>query len=302
MAGEEQERFEDYLELEHYIEQLQKESTAQLPQDLTPEQARIYRMATQFHSATPHADQPRPEFVSSLYGNLRQLQQQSQGESAESVASPVVNLPQQEQPEIETTEASPTESAPPAPEVPQPQAMPRRAHFVSRRSLLTGGAVAAASLAIGTGIGASLHITQPETSKPTQTPSPYETRWLIPEGSAAVPTTWHLVTTVAKLGSNAIQFTTGALTGYVILKDQSSGDVERDTIQVIAFLAACTHMGCTVQWHNSDRCFHCPCHGGMFTEYGTPDPESAVRYLTPLPRLRVKIEHDNVYVEVPNTK
>ena len=59
-------------------------------------------------------------------------------------------------------------------------------------------------------------------------------------------------------------------------------------------------MGCIVQWQDSDRKFHCPCHGGLFTEYGTVDNgPSPVRYLSSLPRLNTKVENGNVYVEVP---
>ncbi len=41
MSGEDQERFEDYLELELYIEELQAGHAAQPPGELTPAQARI---------------------------------------------------------------------------------------------------------------------------------------------------------------------------------------------------------------------------------------------------------------------
>ena len=53
MAGEDQERFEDYLELEHYIEELQAGHVAHPPDELTPSKARIYRMAALFRSVVP---------------------------------------------------------------------------------------------------------------------------------------------------------------------------------------------------------------------------------------------------------
>ena len=59
MPGEDQERFEDYLELEHYIEELQAGHVAHPPRDLTLEKANIYRMAALFRSASPEEVEPR---------------------------------------------------------------------------------------------------------------------------------------------------------------------------------------------------------------------------------------------------
>src|SRR5712691_745888 len=65
-----QERFEDYLELEHFIEELQAGHAAHPPGDLSPGKARIYRMAALFRSATPEEAEPRPEFVAELQARL----------------------------------------------------------------------------------------------------------------------------------------------------------------------------------------------------------------------------------------
>ncbi len=125
MAGEDQERFEDYLELERYIEDLQAGRVAHPPEGLTPDQARIYRMATLFHAASIEEAGPRPEFVAGLQAKLEQVQEEkTKG--------------------VSTTKSRPFFSK-------RPQTGPH----VSRRALLTGGAaaaVAAASLSIGVGI------------------------------------------------------------------------------------------------------------------------------------------------------
>ena len=69
---------------------------------------------------------------------------------------------------------------------------------------------------------------------------------------------------------------------------------------IIALSAACTHMGCIVQWHISDRKFHCPCHGALFTADGAVDKHSALlRSLSPLPRLETRLEQGSIYVKVP---
>ena len=82
MSGEDQERFEDYLELEHYIEELQAGRVAHPPAELTPSQASIYRMAALFRSSSPEANEPRPEFAAELRARLEQeLQQTPKDES-----------------------------------------------------------------------------------------------------------------------------------------------------------------------------------------------------------------------------
>jgi Rieske Fe-S protein len=282
MSGEDQERFEDYLELERYIEDMQEERSAHLPPSLTPEQARLYRMAALLHSASSSNQELRPEFVASLYARLQAAQKgeaepENENETERKLDEPdIAAMSTRKQRRV---------------------SQPRRIIPVSRRALLSGGAVAAASLVAGTGLGMAVQSVRGHNSSGSQPlpPSRYgiQPGWLLPEGAS--DTVWHYVTTMAQLGNQALQFTTEALTGYVILNidgPQSQG-------KVVAFSAACTHMGCTVQWQGNDRCFQCPCHGGLFTEYGIPDTNSPMPYLTALPRLRVKIENDKVYVEVP---
>src|SRR5947209_18003600 len=89
MSGEDQERFEDYLEPEHHIEELQAGRVAHPPAELTPSQASIYRMAALFRSSLPEANEPRPEFAAELLARLEQeLQQPSR-------ANPAPHVPKQ---------------------------------------------------------------------------------------------------------------------------------------------------------------------------------------------------------------
>jgi nitrite reductase/ring-hydroxylating ferredoxin subunit len=261
MSGEihqdqDQERFEDYLELEHFIEELQAGHTAHPPSELTPSKARIYRMAALFRSASPDEATPRPEFAAELHAKLEQE----------------VRRPPR-------TNRLPFNSR-------KPQAQPR----VSRRALIAGGAAAATFLAAGMGID---RVMQQNASGGPQTGQ--QGPWagdLVPSNIA---TTWLLVTTLAELGDKAVRFTTDSIVGYVVRND---GD-DPSKGEVVAMSAACTHMGCIVQWQDADHKFHCPCHGGLFTEYGKIDKNSPMPYLTPLPRLETKVVDDKVYVKVP---
>lgn len=256
------ERFEDYLELEHFIEELQAGHSAHPPAELTPDKAQIYRMAALFRSASPDEVTPRPEFASELQARLEQELQQP----AKTRHFPFISK--------------------------KPQAKPR----VSRRALLAGGAAAvAASLALGAGIE---HMA--EQAPQPATGGSVAGQWSTPIVPSDVASIWYPVASLAELGDRAIRFTTDSLVGYVIRNDGDSGESVKD-VPVIALSAACTHMGCIVQWQASDRKYHCPCHGGLFTEYGKPDKSSSILYLTSLPRLDVKIENDKIYVRVPGT-
>jgi nitrite reductase/ring-hydroxylating ferredoxin subunit len=253
-----QERFEDYLELEHFIEELQAGHAAHPPGELTPEKARIYRMAALFRSASPDDVAPRPEFAAELQARLEQEVQQP----PKTWHLPFISK--------------------------KPQTKPR----VSRRALLAGGAAAvAASLTLGAGIE---HLVEQTTQTPTGSGSTWTTP-IVPQGVAS---TWLLVTTLAELGDSAMRFATDSIVGYIIRNDGDKGEALNEG-PVIAMSAACTHMGCIVQWQDSEQKFHCPCHGGLFTEYGKPENSSPVRYLTQLPRLDTKIEDGKVFVRVP---
>ncbi len=76
MSREDQERFEDYLELETFIEKLQAGHVAHPPRELTLIQARIYLIAVLFHSTSPKASGLRKAFANALQIALKQELQQ----------------------------------------------------------------------------------------------------------------------------------------------------------------------------------------------------------------------------------
>ena len=276
MAGEDQERFEDYLELERFIEDLQAGRASHAPEGLTPDQARIYRMATLFHAASIEEDAPRPEFVAELQAKLEQVQEETARGVSTRKAFPFFSRKSHTQPRV------------------------------SRRALLTSGAaaaVAAASLSVGVGISHAVDTQEADKLRgqlgAAKSQLDAATQWgnenLIGDG---IDTVWMPVTTLDKLNDTPVSFNLGGVVGYVIRNDGDSGDPSDG--KVVAVSAACTHMGCIVQWQAADKKYHCPCHGGTFTEYGRTDKNSRMNYLKPLPRLQVNIDPDGtIKVLVP---
>ena len=61
------------------------------------------------------------------------------------------------------------------------------------------------------------------------------------------------------------------------------------------FSATCTHLGCSVNWHDDNSEFVCPCHGGRYAADGTvvagPPPAS-------LPRMTTRVENEELIVEL----
>lgn len=287
MTDEDQERFEDYIALESYIEALQAGNIAHPPTNLTREQARIYHMAILFNTSTNEQAEPRPEFVEQLKTQLLEANQQSQTPQPE----PIQSQQASEQP-------IPMEEATESPTI--HRGTPTMAHFFSRRGLLTGGAIAAASLLMGTGIGYEIEQEQQpaQTSLPPPASNPGATSQPL-QISQDRPTKWHFVTTLADLGNTAVRFTSDSIIGYVI-RTTSATDANKSEDTVIALSAACTHMGCLVQWSKTERQFACPCHGALFDAHGTQKRTGYPYALSPLPSLTTKIEQGKVYVEVPS--
>jgi Rieske Fe-S protein len=316
MSDEVQESFEDYLELEQFIEQLRLQRPAPPPANLTPQQTHTYGMAKLFHTASQPVADPRPEFKAQLYQRLRtQLSAEEQLPFPSQSHTAVTELQGTQLPAKSSdadhigkgtgTGPVPTPPVPPqgsrqlrniysSNQVPQPAQLPsthpestnvqkRKRRGLSRRTLFTGGTVAASLLA-GAGIESAIeHSSEPQPN-------------LYPHIQG---NTWHTVASVEQLGQGPIRFATDTITGYVIRQTAEVADTT-PTEQIIAFSAACTHLGCIVQWQEDKRQFPCPCHGRTFDATGEPinTGNSQSHYIS-LPRLETKIENGNIYVKLP---
>lgn len=67
----------------------------------------------------------------------------------------------------------------------------------------------------------------------------------------------------------------------------------------IALWQKCTHLGCSVPWVESEKQFHCPCHGSLFSTVGEVTGGPAPR---PMDYFRVEIKEGEVFVDTGNPK
>ena len=65
--------------------------------------------------------------------------------------------------------------------------------------------------------------------------------------------------------------------------------IDRDDKGIYAMSAICTHLGCRVLWMESEKGYHCPCHGARFNREGINIEGPAPR---PLPRLGMSMNRD----------
>jgi hypothetical protein len=72
MPGNDQERFEDYQELEHFLEELQQGHISPALRASMARQPGIYSMVMLLCSASPEGTELRPEFIAALWVRLEQ--------------------------------------------------------------------------------------------------------------------------------------------------------------------------------------------------------------------------------------
>jgi cytochrome b6-f complex iron-sulfur subunit len=161
---------------------------------------------------------------------------------------------------------------------------PRSSKQSSRRTFIAGSLSAAAGIAVGaTGAAVYNHLNAPQ----SHDTKPIDVALVEPEKG-----TWQPVATVSQVPIGAaLQFGSDVITGYLI--HQSDGSF-------LAISAACTHMGCLIQWQEINHTFECPCHNGRFDDQGVPLATNRIPY-RPLPRLQVQVENDIISVFLIDT-
>ena len=137
---------------------------------------------------------------------------------------------------------------------------PRPSVFTSRRQFIQFGALALGAAWAGTLVQSQLF---PQTA--TQ---------------AAKPVTFPL----AELPVGGVKYATYGGVPIIIMRTPES---------IKAFSLICTHLGCTIQWHEGERQFYCPCHDGYYDQFGEvvagPPP-------VPLEQFSVAVQEDQVIV------
>jgi cytochrome b6-f complex iron-sulfur subunit len=181
---------------------------------------------------------------------------------------------------------------PPVRERPEPKGA--RRWRLTRREALRAGLGAAAGLTLG---ATGMALTRPAAPPATPDGSPAEAVPLV-SGDGV----WAEVVTLADLPEGAVvRFSTPAFDGFVVN--------DRGTVRGLT--AACTHLGCTLQFRPGRRDLRCPCHGASFDLAGrlangsrawdgdAPYPGDSRPYPINLPDLarpRVKVEDGRVWV------
>jgi len=69
--------------------------------------------------------------------------------------------------------------------------------------------------------------------------------------------------------------------------------------KLIALSTACTHLGCILNWHESEGVFKCPCHGSGFNHEGMhlggPAPRPLERFKISFDKGKITVDRSKIY-------
>ncbi len=70
--------------------------------------------------------------------------------------------------------------------------------------------------------------------------------------------------------------------GVVSIDGKKAAVYKKSDTETTAVSPVCTHMGCEVQWNNTDKTWDCPCHGSRFNVDGSVKQDPATKPLSKL--------------------
>ena len=156
---------------------------------------------------------------------------------------------------------------------------------MTRRGLMTGGALAAGGIAtaafalpaLGFALGPMFEDETPD-------------RWqdLGPEGDfnieTYVPKVMNIVAEIGEAGKSTV---------YVRKFDPKRDSKRNEDLPYVAISTRCAHLGCPVRYIQASQRFVCPCHGGVYDFEGKVDGGPPVR---PLDRFYTRVRNGRVEV------
>jgi len=163
----------------------------------------------------------------------------------------------------------------------QPTSTVRRIPVGTRRQVVVGTGVAAASAAAGLVVGRNLLGSKPtvkQADPPAQgTLTPNAGAWRAVGASADLPT------------GGALAFDLGSVTGFV----------HRKEAQLQAVSGVCTHQGCKLWLDAPEGRLRCPCHSTSFSLEGQTLTHQLPTAPPPLPKIEVRERSGRIEVLAP---
>jgi Rieske Fe-S protein len=160
---------------------------------------------------------------------------------------------------------------------------------VTRRGLMTGGAMAAGGIAtaafalpaLGFAVGPLFEDQEPEVWQDVGPESDFNSQ-------AYVPRVINIIAEVGEAGKTTI---------YVrraLPSDKSPSDKKGvEPLPYVAMSTRCAHLGCPVRYVSASKRFICPCHGGVYDEQGSVIGGPPVR---PLDRFYNRVRNGRVEI------
>jgi Rieske Fe-S protein len=156
---------------------------------------------------------------------------------------------------------------------------------VTRRTLMTGGALAAGGLAsaafglpaLGFALGPNFRRTEPHRWQDVGPEKDFNEKTYVQK----------VVDLVANIGES------GKTTIYVRKTNPANDNKKLADQPFVAISNRCMHLGCPVRYVQASERFICPCHGGVYGANGEVDGGPPVR---PLDRFYTKVENGRVMV------